>query len=93
MDEIAAWVVARKLQCAGMTTNLDIKYKRPVPTGPDVTIEIRAGIKEMKRNFAFISARIIYEGKVCSEAELAYYCFSAEKSAEDFYFSGCETEE
>ena len=93
MDEIAAWVVARKLQCAGMTTHLDMKFKRPVPTGPDTTIEIRAGIREMKRNFVFISARIFYDGQVCSEAELTYFCFSAEKSASDFYFRGCETEE
>ncbi len=30
MDEIAAWVIARKLQTAGMTTNLNIKYRKPV---------------------------------------------------------------
>ncbi len=93
MDEIAAWVMARKLQRAGMTTNLDIKFKKPVPTGPDVRIEVRAHIKEMKRNFAFMSARIIYQGEVCSEAEMTYYCFSPEKSASAFYFKGCEVED
>ena len=50
-------------------------------------------IREMKRNFAFIHAQIIYDGDVCSEADMTYYCFSQEKSAADFYFKGCEVEE
>lgn len=93
MDEIGAWVIARKLQTSGMTTSLEIKYRKPVPTGEDVRIEVRSHIKEMKRNFAIISARLMYNGEVCSEAEMTYYCFSKEKAASDFYFSGCETED
>ena len=93
MDEIAAWAVARKLQCAGMTTRLDIRFHRPVPTGPDVTVEGRAHVREVKRNLAFIDARIEYGGEICSEASMVYYCFSREKSASDFYFSGCSTED
>ena len=93
MDEIAAWAVARKLQCAGMTTRLDIRFHRPVPTGPDVTVEVRAHVREVKRNLAFIDARIEYGGEICSEASMVYYCFSREKSASDFYFSGCSTED
>ena len=93
MDEIAAWAVARKLQCAGMTTRLDIRFHRPVPTGPDVTVEVRAHVREVKRNLAFIDARIEYGGEICSEASMVYYCFSREKSASDFYFSRCSTED
>lgn len=92
MDEIAAWVMARKLQCAGMTTNLNIRYRHPVPTGPDVTLEVRAHVKELKHNFAIIDARILYQGTECSTAEMTYYCFSKEKSASDFYFNGCKVE-
>ncbi len=93
MDEIAAWIMARKLQCAGMTIRLDMKYRKPVPTGEGITLEVRGSIKEMKRNFAVIEARIIYGGEICSEAEMTYYCFSKEKSASDFYFRGCEVED
>ncbi len=92
MDEIALWVIARKLQTSGMTTNLNVKFRKPVPTGPDRKIEIRARLKEQKRNFAFISARILSEGEVCSEAELTYFCFPKEKAASEFYFKGCMTE-
>ena len=33
IDEIAMWVIARKLQTSGMTTNLNVKFRKPVPTG------------------------------------------------------------
>lgn len=93
MDEIAMWVIARKLQTSGMTTRMDIKYRHPVPTGDDVTIEIRSSIKETRRNFAILEARIISGGQVCSSAEITYFCFPKEKAASDFYFHGCEVEE
>lgn len=92
LDELGGWIVNRKLQTAGMTTALNMKYKSPVPTGEGVQIEIRGRIKEMKRNFAILEASISHEGKVCSLCEMTYYCFSKEKAQEDFFFSGCELE-
>ena len=38
-------------------------------------------------------ACIIYNGEVCSEAEMTYFCFTEEKAASDFYFRGCEVED
>ena len=92
MDEIAAWVIARKLQTSGMTTAMNTKYRRPIATGADERVEVRAHIKEMKRNFAFIHAVIIYGGEVCTEAELTFFCFSQEKAEKEFFFRGCKTE-
>lgn len=93
MDELGGWIVNRKLQTAGMTTELKMKYRNPVPTGEGVTIEIRGRIKEMKRNFAFIETTLSCEGKICSICEMTYYCFSKEKAAADFFFTGCELDE
>lgn len=92
IDEIAMWVIARKLQTSGMTTNLNVKFRKPVPTGEGVTIEVRSHIREMKRNFAILKASIMYEGEVCSSAEITYFCFPKEKAASDFYFKGCRVE-
>lgn len=92
IDEIAMWVIARKLQTSGMTTNLNVKFRKPVPTGEGVTIEVRSHIREMKRNFAILEASIMYEGEVCSSAEITYFCFPKEKAASDFYFNGCRVE-
>ena len=93
LDELGGWVVNRKLQKAGMTTSLSMKYRRPVPVGEDVTLELRAHIKEMKKSFAFIEATLSHEGQVCSQCDMIYFCFSQEKSASDFFFYGCELEE
>ena len=91
IDEIAMWVIARKLQTSGMTTNLNVKFRKPVPTGEGVTIEVRSHIREMKRNFAILEASIMYE-EVCSSAEITYFCFPKEMAASDFYFNGCRVE-
>jgi acyl-coenzyme A thioesterase PaaI-like protein len=90
LDETCGWLISRKCQLAGMTTQLTMKYRNPVPTGDDVTIEIRGHIKEIKRNFAFIEATLSHEGKVCSMCDMTYYCFSKEKAESDFFFTGCE---
>ncbi len=92
-DQPGGWLVNRKLQTAGMTTALNMKYKAPIPTGDNVVLEIRGHIREMKRNFAFIDASITFDGKVCSTCEMTYFCFSKDKAAADFYFTGCELEE
>ncbi len=92
IDEVAAWVVARKLQTTGVTTNLNIKYRRPIPTGDNVTIEARARLREQKRMFAIIDVTLSVKGRVCTQGELTYYCASKEKAIEEFHFHGCETE-
>lgn len=93
MDELGGWIVNRKLQTAGMTTGLTMKYRNPVPTGNDVQIEVRGRIRELKRNFAIIEADITHDGKICSSCEMTYWCFPKDKAEKDFFFTGCELEE
>ena len=93
MDEIGGWIIARKFQTSGMTTNLSIKYKKPIPTGENIKIEIRGRVKEVKRMFVFIEAEIIYDGEVRSCAEMTYCTFPKDVAEKDFMFSGCEVEE
>ena len=93
MDEISMWVVARKLQTSGMTTHLNMRYRKPIPTGEGVRIEARASIREVKRNFVFLNARILYNGEVCSEAEATFFTFPKDKAEKEFYFRGCLTED
>ena len=93
LDEIGGWLIARKCQTSGMTTNLNVKYKKPIPTGKDFTIEVRARIRETKRNFVFIDAEIRYNGEICSTADITYYTFSKEIAERDFMFNECVTEE
>jgi acyl-coenzyme A thioesterase PaaI-like protein len=93
MDEIGGWIIARKFQTSGMTTNLNVKYKKPVPTGEGVQIEVRARVKEVKRMFVFIEATISCNGEICSSADVTYYTFPKDVAEKDFMFSECELEE
>lgn len=91
IDEIAGWLVARKLQTSGMTTNLTIRFKHSITTSPDTTLEIRARLTKMKRNLAFISAQISCDNQICTQGELIYFCFPREKAESEFHFTGCHT--
>lgn len=54
IDEMGGWVVARKLQTSGMTINLNVRCRRPISTGENVTVEARARIREQKKMFVVI---------------------------------------
>ncbi|MCR5132151.1 MAG: PaaI family thioesterase [Prevotella sp.] len=92
VDEIAGWVVSRKLQTSGMTTRLDVRYKKAVST-LDPRLTIRGHIAEMKRNIAFIDVTIKNsKGEVCVEGQATYFCMNAER-AKEMGFEECKTEE
>ncbi len=93
LDEMGGWVVNRKLQTAGMTIRLNMKYKKPAPVEEGVEYELRARIKEMKRNLAVIDATLSHEGEICSEAEMIYFCYPKDVAAKDFFFTSCDLEE
>lgn len=92
MDEIGSWYITRKFQLSAVTTNLNVKYRKPVPTGSEHTLEIRARLKEQRRNFVILEATLSLGGEVHSSAEVTYYCFSKEVSERDYWFSGCKVE-
>lgn len=81
IDEIAGWVVNRKLQTAGMTTALSVKYLKPVHVS-ESKITLRAHIVEQKRNFIFIHITLYNsQGEICDEADATYYAFNEEEAA------------
>ena len=93
IDETSGWLISRKFQTSGMTTNLNIKYRKPIPINDDTVIEIRAKQKEVKRTFVFMNTTISINGEVYTEAEVTFFCFSKEKAVSDFKFKPFELEE
>lgn len=92
MDEVAGWVVNRKLQTTGVTMQLNVRYKRPVlTTEPEVTV--RGHIAGQRRNIVTIRLSLTdSRGQLCDEAEAVYYTFGPEK-AREMGFCGCEVEQ
>ena len=86
IDEIGGWWIGRKLQLSAMTTNLQVKFRKPVSSHTGDTIELRCRLKEQKRSFVVMSVTLTQGGEVRTEAELTYYCFSREVSDTQFRF-------
>lgn len=93
IDEVCGWVVARKVKTAGVTSNMEMHYKRPVHTdGQEVMV--RAHIREQRRNIVLIDATLYDgEGNVCTEATCTYFTFSVEKSIREMNYLPCDVEE
>lgn len=92
IDEICGWVVFRKAQTSGFTTQLNIKYRKKISTN-EPQLNIRAHITRQMRNLLFIHAEIRNaEGELCVEGEATYFLVNREE-AEKMGFCQCNTEE
>ncbi len=82
VDETAGWVVTRKLQAAGMTSRLNMRFHKAIMSN-EVQLTIKAHLVEQRRNIATIEATVENaHGEVCAEGEAIYFVLSDEKSAE-----------
>ena len=92
LDEICGWVVMRKLQTAGVTSKMETRYLRPVPTN-DGPISLKARIKEQRRNIVLIEAEL-FDSKqtLCSTAICTYFTFPQQKAREEMHFQDCKVE-
>ncbi len=89
IDETCGWVVTRKMQTSGFTTNLSVKFRKAVSTNePELTI--RAHIVKQMRNLLFIHAEITNtKGELCVEGEATYFLMNDEK-AKEMGFRHCD---
>ncbi|MDR2469858.1 MAG: PaaI family thioesterase [Tannerella sp.] len=93
VDELAAWVVVRKLQTTGVTSKMEIRFVKSISTH-DAGLTIRGRIKARKRNAVFVETEIYNSaGELCTHAELVYFVVTPERAREMFRFAGCRTED
>ena len=92
LDELAAWVVFRKLQAIGVTYKLELTYRKPVLT-TDTQLTVRGHVTGQKRNLGTIDLALQNSaGETCTTARAVYYVFSPERSRE-MGFRGCRLED
>lgn len=93
MDELAGWVVFRKLQTAGVTSRLDARFLKSISTN-EPFLTVRGRIKEQKRAAVFIETEIYdSKGELCTRADIVYFAMPKERAEKDFFFKGCDLEE
>ena len=86
IDEIGGWWIGRKLQLSAMTTNLQVKFRKPVSSQSEHLIELRCRLKEQKRAFVIMEVSVTQEGELRTEAELTYCRGSREVADTQFKF-------
>lgn len=92
IDEVASWTLSRKLQAAGVTTRLEVKFRRPVST-LDPQLTIRGRVTGNVRNFYTVHVTLHdSQGNLCDEGD-ATYCMFAEQRSRDMGFTACLTED
>lgn len=90
MDEIASWVVFVILNNAGMTYQLNTRFRKPVLISKGM-VTVRATLVSQKKRIAEIEARLYDgEGTLCAESQANYFLIPREKAVQDFRFPGRE---
>ncbi len=90
MDEIASWAVYTKCQTAGVTSNLNIKYRQPLKMEGN-EIVIKAKIESQHKKLVNIKTTIENaEGKLCAEGIITYFIFPVQIAKEKYMYPGIE---
>jgi acyl-CoA thioesterase FadM len=90
MDEIGGWVVLVKCKTGGVTTDMSIKYLRPILI-TNGSIKIKGWLKEFKGNLATVESEILdSNGEVCASGEIRYFCYPEPIARRKLYYPGVE---
>lgn len=90
LDEAAAWAVFVKLGTSGMTTSLNIRYKRPAFTDRG-SLRIEAALSSLDGHLATIATRLLDgDGKLCSEADVVYFTYPEKMARKKLFYPGKE---
>ncbi len=86
MDEVAAWTMNIKAHCSGVTSRMNIRYRKPVDSRQEKII-LRGKLREMNRNLCYIDVELLSaDNEVCAEGEITYFAFPLEKSIEECFY-------
>jgi len=80
LDEIAAWTVYIKAHTSGVTSRLNVRYKKPVLSDQH-HITLKGKIREVEHSLCFIETQLLDQnGVICAEAEAVYFIYPPEKA-------------
>lgn len=87
-DEIASWAVYTQCDTAGVTSNMNVTYHRPVYMSNE-KITLRAVIRSTEEKKAVIETELLNDkGQVCSSAVVEYFLFPPPIAARKYYYPG-----
>lgn len=86
LDEIASWCIQIKLKTAGVTANMNIRYKKPVFIDQGRLL-LKAKIGEEHRRIVNVKTELFNaDGELCCEGDVKYFCYPEKIAREKLYF-------
>jgi uncharacterized protein (TIGR00369 family) len=90
LDEIASWAVQTQCKTVGVTSSMEISYRRPVLISSG-EISLRATIREAGTRMAIVETELLgNDGKLCATAVVKYFLFNAEKASAEYFYPGAD---
>ncbi len=90
LDEIASWAVQTQCKTVGVTSSMEISYRRPVMISAG-EISLRAKIREAGTRMAIVETELLgNDGKLCASAVVKYFLFNAEKASAEYFYPGAD---
>ena len=86
LDEIASWCVQVKLKTAGVTANIDLRYKKPVFVDQG-DIFLKARIESVEKRIAAVRTDL-YNAKqeLCCTGVVKYFIYPEQIAREKLYY-------
>ena len=86
MDEIASWFVYAKMKTAGVTSKMEVRYKKPVYTNKGI-IKLKAKLQQQRRNLADIYVELSdSQNQLLATGVVQYFLFSEKVAKEKYYY-------
>lgn len=90
LDEVSAWTIYIKLNTAGVTSRLDVRYLNPVHLSKGVVTASAELLSSAGRKATLKCTLTDGESKVCAEAETEFFIFPEEVARRRFMYPGRE---
>lgn len=88
LDELGGWIVLIKVKTAGVTSELNIKYLKPVNSSKG-EITVRGKVTSTDKRLVTISATLQDgEGQICATADMVYFCFPENIARAKYHYPG-----
>lgn len=90
LDELCSWVVQALCKTVGVTTSMEISYRRAVLIS-DGEITLRARLIEQTSRIATVEGKILSsDGTVCATAKCKFFLFPLDKAMAEYDYPGGE---
>ncbi len=87
IDEIGSWLVMIKLKTAGVTSELFVRYLKPVRISKEGNIKLKASLTSFKNNLATVHVELFdAEGVKCAEGDPVYFVYPPEIAQKRLFF-------